>query len=53
MPSPFPGMNPYLVAIRHDFHERFLTTRIRLSMPTTPSGLARSCHARIRTTRAA
>jgi Protein of unknown function (DUF4058) len=24
MPSPFPGMNPYLEAIWHDFHERFL-----------------------------
>jgi hypothetical protein len=24
MPSPFPGMNPYLEAIWHDVHERFL-----------------------------
>src|SRR4051812_18579483 len=26
MPSPFPGMNPYLEqeVVRHDFHERFL-----------------------------
>src|SRR5580692_10620329 len=24
MPSPFPGMNPYLEAIWHDFHKRFL-----------------------------
>jgi hypothetical protein len=25
MPSPFPGMDPYLEARWHDFHERFLT----------------------------
>ena len=33
MPSPFPGMNPYLEAIWHDFHERFLPAAAAYLVP--------------------
>jgi len=33
MPSPFPGMNPYLEAIWHDFHERFLPAAAAFLVP--------------------
>ena len=33
LPSPFPGMNPYLEAIWHDFHERFLPAAAAYLVP--------------------
>jgi hypothetical protein len=33
MSSPFPGMNPYLEAIWHDFHERFLPAAAAYLVP--------------------
>ncbi len=33
MPSPFPGMNPYLEAIWHDFHERFIPAAAAYLVP--------------------
>src|SRR5262249_20551046 len=33
MPSPFPGMNPFLEAIWHDFHERFLPAAAAYLVP--------------------
>ena len=35
MPSPFPGMNPYLEQedVWHDFHERFLPAAAEFLMP--------------------
>jgi hypothetical protein len=36
MPSPFPGMNPYLEAIWHDFHERFLPAAAAYLVPQVP-----------------
>jgi Protein of unknown function (DUF4058) len=33
MPSPFPGMNPYLEAIGHDFHERLLPAAATYLVP--------------------
>ena len=33
MSSPFPGMNPYLEGIWHDFHERFLPAAAAYLVP--------------------
>src|SRR5712671_3221610 len=33
MPSPFPGMNPYLETIWHDFHEKFLPAAAAYLVP--------------------
>lgn len=44
MPSPFPGMNPYLeqADVWEDFHARFLVyTAARLTKQTTPNFLVR------------